>query len=90
MLVKFFNTRIAGHIGVAKLYRFTRATVISFAIRWDARNNIKLEIEEPMAINPDVTDQEIIDTAYKPFEKALTDSPKQWIQIENYEAFMLY
>ena len=30
--VSFFNTKIAGHIGVAKLCRFTKATVIPFAI----------------------------------------------------------
>ena len=41
--VNFFNTRIAGHIGVAKLFRFTRATVIPMAIRWNEQNNINLD-----------------------------------------------
>ncbi len=85
--VDFFNTRIAGHIGVAKLCRFTRATVIPFAIRWDARHNIQLTIDKPLDINPDGTDEEIINAIYRPFEKAVTASPEQWIQIESYEAF---
>ena len=58
--VPFFNTRIAGHIGVAKLCRFTRATVIPFAIRWNEHNNIHLQIDEPLDINPDGTDEEIV------------------------------
>jgi len=87
MPVSFFNTQIAGHIGVAKLCRFTRATVIPFSIRWGERNNIHLQIDDPMAINPDGTDEEIINTIYEPFEKKVASCPEQWINIESYEAF---
>ena len=85
--VSFFNTKIAGHIGVAKLCRFTRATVIPFSIRWNEQNNIHLHIDDPMDINPDGTDEEIINTIYEPFEKKVASNPEQWIQIESYEAF---
>ena len=85
--VNFFNTRIAGHIGVAKICRFTRATVIPFAIRWDGPDNIRLQIDEPLAIDPDGTDEEIISTFYEPFEKKVASCPEQWINIESYEAF---
>ena len=85
--VRFFNTRIAGHIGVAKLCRFTRPTVIPFSIRWDGRKNIRLAIDEPLGINPDGTDEEIINAFYGPFEKAVASHPEQWINIESYEAF---
>lgn len=85
--VGFFNTQIAGHIGIAKLCRFTRATVLPFAIRWGADDNINLQIDEPLDINPDGTDDEIISKFYGPFEKAVADFPEQWIQIESYEAF---
>ena len=83
--VGFFNTRIAGHIGVAKLCRFTRATVIPIAIRWDERNNINLHIDEPLDINPDGTDEEIVNTFYSLFEKRVAAHPEQWIQVESYE-----
>jgi lauroyl/myristoyl acyltransferase len=83
--VGFFNTQIAGHIGVAKLCRFTRATVIPVAIRWDASNNINLNINEPLDINPDGTDEEIINEFYGSFEKNVAAHPEQWIQVESYE-----
>ncbi len=83
--VNFFHTRIAGHIGVAKLCRFTSATVIPMAIRWDEQNNINLHIDEPLAINPDGTDEEIIKTFYGLFAKRVAADPEQWIQIESYE-----
>ena len=85
--VDFFTTQIAGHIGIAKLCRFTRPTVMPFSIRWDAGNAINLHIDEPLDINPDGTDAEIIGEFYGPFEKAVAASPEQWIQIESYEAF---
>jgi len=85
--VSFFNTLIAGHIGIAKLCRFTRPTVIPFSIRWDTRNHILLDINEPLEINPDGTDEEIINAFYGPFEKAISSFPEQWIQIESYEKF---
>jgi len=84
--VSFFNTRIAGHIGVAKLCRFTKATVIPFAIRWNDRNDLHLNIDDPLAINHDGTDEEILEAFYGPFEKAVTSCPEQWINIESYEA----
>jgi len=83
--VNFFNTRIAGHIGVAKICRFTKATVIPIAIRWDGTNNINLHIDEPLEINHDGTDEEIISAFYSLFEKNVTDHPEQWIQVESYE-----
>jgi lauroyl/myristoyl acyltransferase len=85
--VNFFNTRIAGHIGVAKICRFTKATVIPFAIRWDGPDNIRLHIDEPLAIDPDDTDEEIINSFYGSFEKNVAANPEQWIQVESYEAF---
>jgi lauroyl/myristoyl acyltransferase len=85
--VNFFNTRIAGHIGVAKICRFTRATVIPFAIRWDGPDKIRLHIDEPLVIDPDGTDEEIISAFYEPFEKNVTANPEQWIQVESYEKF---
>ena len=83
--VHFFNTSIAGHIGVAKLCRFTRATVIPFAIRWNEHNNIHLQIDEPLDINPDGSDEEIISAFYDSFEKNVAANPEQWIQVESYE-----
>ena len=83
--VDFFNTRIAGHIGVAKLCRFTKATVIPIAIRWDGTNDINLHIDEPLEINHDGTDEEIVRAFYGLFEKNVTDHPEQWIQVESYE-----
>ena len=83
--VSFFNTKIAGHIGVAKLCRFTKATVIPFAIRWDGRNNLDLNIEDPLAINHDGTDEEILKAFYGPLEKNVAAHPEQWINIESYE-----
>jgi lauroyl/myristoyl acyltransferase len=85
--VSFFNTRIAGHIGIAKLCRFTRPTVIPFSIRWDARNEIHLDIDKPLEIDPDGSDEELINAFYGPFEKAVTSYPEQWIQVESYEKF---
>ena len=85
--VNFFNTRIAGHIGVAKICRFTRATVIPFAIRWDGPDKIRLHIDEPLVIDPDGTDEEIISAFYSLFEKSVVANPEQWIQVESYEAF---
>ncbi len=85
--VSFFNTKIAGHIGVAKLCRFTRATIIPFSIRWDEENKIEMNIDEPMDINPDGTDEEIINSIYGPFEKKVASYPEQWINIENYKKF---
>ena len=84
--VSFFNTRIAGHIGVAKLYRFTRASVIPFAIKFDEQNNIHLTVKEPLDIDPDGTDEEIITKIYGKFEKRVASMPEQWIQVESYEA----
>ncbi|MFC1827416.1 hypothetical protein ACFLZQ_05775 [Thermodesulfobacteriota bacterium] len=84
--VSFFNTKIAGHIGVAKLCRFTKATVIPFAIRWNDQNNIRLDIKDPLGINPDGTDEEIINSFYGSFEKNVAANPEQWINIESYEA----
>ncbi len=83
--VKFFKTQIAGHIGIAKLCRFTKATVIPCAIRWDDQNNINLRIEEPLAINTDGTDEEIINAFYSSFEKNVAANPEQWIQVESYD-----
>jgi lauroyl/myristoyl acyltransferase len=83
--VDFFNTRIAGHIGVAKLCRFTKATVIPFAIRWDGPNNINLHIDKPLEINLDGTDEEIVNAFYGLFEKSVIAHPEQWIQVESYE-----
>ena len=83
--VSFFNTKIAGHIGVAKLCRFTRATVIPFSIKWNEEKKIQLDIDDPMDINPDDTDEEIINVIYGPFEKKVASNPEQWINIESYE-----
>jgi lauroyl/myristoyl acyltransferase len=83
--VGFFNTLISGHIGVAKLCRFTRATVIPLAIRWNEHNNINLQISEPLDINPDGTDEEIVSAFYSSFEKNVAANPEQWIQVESYE-----
>ena len=83
--VSFFNTEIAGHIGVAKLCRFTRATVIPFSIKWNEENKLQLDIDDPMDINPDDTDEEIINVIYGPFEKKVASNPEQWILIESYE-----
>ena len=83
--VNFFNTRIAGHIGVAKICRFTKATVIPFAIRWDGPDNIRLHIDEPLELNHDGTDEEIVNAFYGLFEENVTVHPEQWIQVESYE-----
>ncbi len=83
--VNFFNTRIAGHIGVAKICRFTKATVIPFTISWDDRNNLHLNIEDPLPINHDGTDEEIINAFYGSFEKNVAAHLEQWIQVESYE-----
>lgn len=87
MPVSFFNTKIAGHLGVAKLCRFTRATVIPFSIQWNAENNIQLSIDEPLQVSPEGTDEEIIRAIYGPFEKKVAAKLEQWIQVESYEKF---
>ncbi len=83
--VNFFNTRIAGHIGVAKLYRFTRASIIPFAIKFDEQNKIHLKIDEPLSIKLDGTDEEIVNAFYGLFEKRITANPEHWIQVESYD-----
>lgn len=85
--VKFFNTLISGHIGIAKLYRFTKATVLPFSIQWEAKNKIELNIGEPMKIVPDSSDEDIVGAIYGPFEDKVSVNPEQWIQIESYEKF---
>ena len=83
--VDFFNTRIAGHVGIAKLCRFTKATVIPFAARWDGADSIHLKIDEELPITPENSDEEIVASFYRSFEKSVTDHPEQWIQVESYE-----
>lgn len=83
--VDFFNTRIAGHVGIAKLCRFTRATVIPFAARWDGTDSIHLRIGEELPITPENSDDEIITYFYGSFEKSVAAHPEQWIQVESYE-----
>jgi hypothetical protein len=83
--VDFFNTKIAGHVGIAKLCRFTRATIIPFAARWDGTNTIHLRIGEELPINPENSDEEIVSTFYGSFEKSVAEHPEQWIQVESYE-----
>ena len=55
------------------------------AIRWNEQNNIHLQIEEPLDINPDGTDEEIVSAFYCSFENNVAANPEQWIQVESYE-----
>ena len=55
------------------------------AIRWNELDNIHLQIKEPLDINPDGTDEEIVNAFYGSFEKNVAESPEQWIQVESYE-----
>ena len=83
--VNFFNTRIASHIGVAKLCRFARASVIPFAIKFDEQNKIHLKIDAPLNIKLEGTDEEIVKDFYRLFEKRIIANPEQWIQVESYD-----
>ncbi len=82
--VKFFNTEISGHLGLAKVFRLTGADVLPMSIRWQDDKSMNLDIREPYEINPDDSDAEITEKIYGSFEKQVRIHPEQWIRVINY------
>ncbi len=81
--ISFFKQKIAGHAGIAQLFKITKAPFIPMNMSWE-NGKSTLTIHDELDLNIEEADQDTLNKIYKLFPELVKKHPEQWVQVESY------
>ena len=83
--VPIFNSEIAGHLGVAKLYRMTSAKIVPIDFGWHDDGRQYFHVKPPLEIHDDLSDEQIVRRVYQGMETRLRVDLAQWLRVRIFD-----
>jgi lauroyl/myristoyl acyltransferase len=83
--VPFFNSKIAGHLGIAKIYRMTNAKLVPIEFGWHEDGREYFHVKEPLDIHQDLSDEQITCEVYRGMVTRLKVDLAQWLRVRFFD-----
>ncbi|MFT5387792.1 MAG: lauroyl/myristoyl acyltransferase [Candidatus Omnitrophota bacterium] len=81
--VPFFQQNIAGHGGLAQLFKITKAPFVPIYLTWE-KEKASISVCDPLDLNEKDSDETITNNIYKLFPELVKKYPEQWMQFISY------